>query len=561
MAISLNPDHLKRYKDMIVLLMKYGRKDLVDESGLYRAVREFHSNENNFDNTEVSGEIKELPGDLETLGPTYIKLGQFLSTRSDLLPESYLNALSRLQDDVKSFPFAEVEKIISSELGIRFSKAFRDFDPEPIGAASIGQVHRAVLKDGRNVVVKVQRPGIRDDIIKDLDALGDIAEFLQNHTKTGEEYGIETVFNEFRKVLIRELDYRNEVQNLKTVGRNLREFENIIVPAPVEDYCTSKVITMDYISGENVTAFSPLRFLEVDGKKLANELFEAYLKQIIIDGIYHSDPHPGNIFITQNNKIALLDLGMVSYVSGNMQTRLLEILIALGDGRGDDVAAYVEEVSRQTASFNKDKFRASISEFISAQKSVTLEDLQIGSVLLEVTHLCGKNGLRIPDELSMLGKTLLNLDKIGKTLAPDFNPNKAIREKADELLKKKLTQEAQSKKPYEILLEAKEFFERLPERINKIFDKLANNELRFKVDTIDEKFLMDGFQKVANRITLGLIIAAMIIGAALIMNIRTGFTIFGYPGLAILLFLAAAIAGGSLAFKILYSDVHSDKKS
>lgn len=555
MGISLNPDHLKRYKDMALLLIKYGRKDIVDEAGLSKVV-----DSSDVKNRDVPEDIEQLPKDLEELGPTYIKLGQFLSTRSDILPGPYLDALSRLQDGVKSFPFADVEKIITSELGIRFSKAFKNFDPKPIGAASLGQVHKAVLNDDRQVVVKVQRPGIIDNIMKDLDALGDIAEFLQKHTKIGKEYAIETIFKEFRKMLLRELDYTNEVQNLITVRNNLKEFKNIIIPSPVEDYSTSKVITMDYISGDNITAFSPLRFLDVDGKKLAKELFEAYMKQIVIDGIYHSDPHPGNVFLTQNNKIALLDLGMVSYISGGMQIRLLEILIALGDGRGDDVATYVEDISRKTDSFNKEEFRSSISEFISAQKSVTLENLKIGKVLLEITSLCGKNGLFIPDELSMLGKTLLNLDKIGKTLDPDFNPNKAIRQKAEELLKKKLTQEAQSKKPYEILLEGKEFFERLPERVNKIFDKLANNELSFKVETINEQYLMNGFQKIANRITLGLIIAAMIIGAALIMNINTGFTIFGYPGIAILLFFAAAFAGCTLAFRILFTDEQSPKK-
>lgn len=555
MAISLNPTHLKRYKDIVVLLIKYGRKDLVEEAGLHKAV-----SGTDFESKELADDIDQLPKDLEELGPTYIKLGQFLSTRSDLLPDPYLESLSRLQDDVKSFPFADVEKIITSELGIRFSKAFKDFDPDPIGAASIGQVHKAVLNDGKQVVVKVQRPDIRDEIMIDLEAIGDIAEFLNEYTQTGKEYNVDVLFNEFRKALIRELDYRNEVQNLKTIGRNLKEFKNIIVPSPIEDYCSSKVITMDYISGENVTVFSPIRMLDIDGDKLAADIFEAYMKQIVIDGIYHSDPHPGNVFLTNDNRIALLDLGMVSYISGSMQIKLLQVLIALGDGRGDDIAAYIEEMSEKSKNYDKAVFRSEISEFIAAQKSVTLKDLQIGSVILELTRICGKNGVRIPDELSMLGKTLLNLDKIGKTLSPGFNPNREIRQKADELLQKKLTQDVNSKKPYEVLLEAKEFFERLPERVNKILDKFANNELRFKVDTIDEQYLMNGFQKVANRITLGLIIAAMIVGAALIMNIKTGFTIFGYPGLAILLFLAAALAGGIMAFKIMFSDEHPPNK-
>lgn len=554
MAISLNPEHWERYKDIALLLIKYGRTDLVKQTGLTQTLSEVKIDR------ETEAEIKELPDDLEKLGPTYIKLGQFLSTRSDLLPPPYLDALSRLQENVKPFSFAEVEHIISSELGIRFSKAFKDFDTEPIGSASIGQVHKAVMPNGKPVVVKIQRPGIRDKAITDLDALGELADLLTEYTDFGKDYDVKGIFEEFRKGMLREMDYRNEVQNLKTIAKNVSEFKNIIVPLPIEDYYSSKVITMDYIRGNSFTNVSPLKMLEVDGDKLAADLFEAYLKQIIIDGIYHSDPHPGNIYITNDNKIALLDLGMVGYVSGEMQKRLLEILIALGDGRGDDVASYMEEIARKDRDFDLRNFRSTISEFVATQKSTTLENLEIGSVILELTRLCAVNGVHIPNELTMLGKTLLNLDKVGKTLSPNFNPNLEIRRKADELLKKKFMNDAQSKKPYEILLEGKEFFERLPGRINKIFDKVANNDIRVKVDAIDETYLMNGFQKVANRITLGLIIASMIIGAALIMNIRTGFTIFGYPGIAIVLFIFAAATGISLAIKITFTDEVMHKK-
>lgn len=554
MAISLNAEHWERYKDIALLLIKYGRRDLVTETGLSQTVSDISIDQ------ETAAEIQELPGDLEKLGATYIKLGQFLSTRSDLLPPPYLDALSRLQEQVQTFSFGEVEKIITSELGIRFSKAFKDFDPEPIGSASIGQVHKAVMPDGRLVVVKIQRPGIREKAITDLDALQELAELITDYTQFGKDYNIKGTFEEFRKVMLREMDYRNEVQNLKTIAKNLSEFKNIIVPLPVEDYSTSRVITMDYVRGNSFTNVSPLKMLEVDGDRLAADLFEAYLKQIVIDGIYHGDPHPGNIYITDDNKIALLDLGMVGYVSGEMQKRLLEILIALGDGRGDDVASYVEVIAKKDRNFDSMNFKATIAEFVATQKSVTLENLEIGSVILELTRLCAANGVHIPNELTMLGKTLLNLDKVGKTLSPNFNPNREIRQKADELLRKKFLNDAQSQKPYEILLEGKEFFERLPERVNKIFDKVANNDIRVKVDAIDEPYLMNGFQKVANRITLGLIIASMIIGAALIMNIQTGFTIFGYPGIAIILFILAAAAGISLAIKIIFTDEEMHKK-
>jgi len=548
MVISLKPQHLKRYKDLSKLFLKYGRSDLVSVNGM----EEILLDEDKKGETDIK--IEDLPGDLEKLGPTYIKLGQFLSTRSDILPEQYLKVLERLQDNVKQIPFSEVEEILNKEIPMRFSKAFRDFDIEPIGAASIGQVHRAVIRDGREVVVKIQRPGIRAEIIEDLDSFGEIAEFMEKHTEMGRRFMLHAMIEEFRKAVIKELDYKNEEQNLKVLARNLKDFKDIVVPSPIEDYCTSKVITMDYINGTKITSISPLKKLDLDGKKIAETLFEAYLKQILIDGFYHCDPHPGNVFITDDNKLALLDLGMVGYVSGEMQSQLLHIVLAIGDGRGDEVAEYAMQIGDKTDFFDKQEFRKQLSELISVNKSSKLSDLELGRIILEITKISGRNGIMVPNELTMLGKTLLNLDKVGKTLDPDFNPNESIQKNANELMKKKFSQSASSQKPYEILLEAKEFFEKLPARVNRIMDKVTNDEIKVKVETVDEVYLMNGFQKVANRITMGLIIAALIIGAALIMRFETSFTILGYPGLAMIFFLIAAIGGLSLVYRIIFVD-------
>lgn len=553
MKISLRPQHLKRYKDLALLLLKYGREDIVKVSGLDETLEAEHHNID-------KAKIDQLPKDLEDLGPTYVKLGQFLSTRSDMLPIEYIEVLQRLQDNVKPFTYAEVEKIVNDELAVRISKAFISFEEIPIGAASLGQVHRAVLRDGRNVVVKIQRPNIKEEVMEDLDVFVEIAEFLQNHTDTGKKYLLEDMMNEFRKSVLRELNYKNEQQNLITLAANLKEFKNIIVPAPIDDYTTSSIITMDYINGAKVTSIGPLRKLELNGKVLAEELFRAYMKQIVIDGFYHSDPHPGNIFLTDDDRIGILDLGMVGYVSAEMQLNLLRILLAIGDGRGDDVAQYSMQIGKESDNFNKDTYKQNITELISKYSSMPLKNLEIGKVILEITSISADNGITIPSELTMLGKTLLNLDKIGKTLDPDFEPDKIIRGYADELLKKKMQSSVSSTKLYETMLESKEFIEKLPNRVNSILDKVTNNELQLSVKSLDEVYLMNGFQKIANRIAAGLIFAALIIGAAMLMSYETSFRIFGYSGLAIIFFLIAAIGGLILAFEALLKDEPSIKK-
>src|SRR6059058_4325933 len=227
MGISLKPQHLKRYQQIAWLFVKYGRSDLVNETGLEETL----TAEQRVSRGEAA-KADELADDLEKLGPTFVKLGQLLSTRVELMPQAYLEALTRLQDKVEPFSFAEVQKIVCSELGVRMSKAFSDFDVRPMAAASLGQVHRARLRDGCAVAVKVQRPGIRDAMFDDLDALDEIAEFLDNHTTAGKRYEFCHMLDEFRKSLVRELDYRQEANNLTTIGEHLKDFPRIIVPEP-----------------------------------------------------------------------------------------------------------------------------------------------------------------------------------------------------------------------------------------------------------------------------------------------------------------------------------------
>jgi len=553
MGISLRPQHLKRYKDIAVLLLKYGNEDIVKVTGLDESL--------DTESRKIDPcKLEQLPKDLENLGPAYVKLGQFLSTRGDMLPLEYIEALERLQDNVKPFTYEEVEQIVSKELGVRVSKAFLSFEKEPVGSASLGQVHRAALRDGRDVVVKIQRPNIKEEIIEDLDVFNEIAEFLQAHTETGKKYLLDDLMSEFRKSVIRELNYKNEQQNLKILAENLKEFELIIVPEPIEDYTTSVVLTMDFIKGTKVTSITPLRKMDIDGKLLADTLFHSYMKQIVIDGFYHADPHPGNIFITGDNRIAILDLGMVGYLSDSLQQNLLYILLAIGDGRGDDVAKYALKIGRQTEHFKKDVFESEINELISKYSAMSLKNVQVGKVILELTKISSTNGVFIPPELTMLGKTFLNLDKIGKTLDPEFEPNEAIHRYSNKLLQQKLLKSVNSSKSYELLLESKEFMEKLPSRVNSILDKVSNNELEVKVNAVDEAYLMNGFQKVANRITAGIIFGSLIIGAAMMMRFETSFKLFGYSGIAIIFFIIAAVGGLFVAFRSLLKDEPDIKK-
>jgi len=559
MKLSLKPHHLKRYKDIAMLFWKYGTSDLA---------KEFANDAAGDEKTPSPAKPgqpapEELADDLEKMGPTFIKFGQLLSSRPDLLPEPYLKALARLQDKVKPFPYAQVEEIVASELGVRISKAFSYFEEKHMAAASLGQVHRAALRDGRPVVVKVQRPDIRKQIAEDFEVLEEIAGFFDEHTDIGKRYRFGKILAEFKASILQELDYQREASNLTTLANNLKEFPHILVPLPVLDYSSRSVLTMDYVSGTKITALSPVVKLDINGDVLAEELFKAYLKQVLIDGFFHADPHPGNVFLTDDGRVALLDLGMTGWVSSSMQENLLRLLLAISEGNGDETVKIVLRISETSDDFDEAEFAKKATAFVSEQRDQTLNHQDVGKALMEVSRTAAQTGLYVPAELTLLGKTLLQLEEVGKILCPKFNPSASVRRHVGEIMSTRMRRAATPGHLFGSFLEMKDFVGGLPERVNKILDVVGNSELEVNVKTPDARYLLNGFEKIANRVTTGIILAALIVGAALMMRINSTFQIFGYPGIAMICFLVALGGSGWLVLGILwkdYKDKHKPKE-
>jgi len=417
------------------------------------------------------------------------------------------------------------------------------------------------LRDGRLVVVKVQRPDIRAQIAEDFEALEEIAIFFDEHTDVGKRYQFVKVLAEFKATLLQELDYQREAANLTTLAVNLKEFTRISVPLPVLDYCSRNVLTMDYVCGTKITSLSPLIRLDVDGDVLAEELFQAYLKQVLVDGFFHADPHPGNVFLTDDGRLALLDLGMVGRVTPGMQENLVRLLLAISEGNGDEVSKIVLRVSETTEQFDEPTFRKKVGLLVAEQNNKTIQQQDVGLSLLQVGRISAEEGLYVPSELTILGKTLMQLDQIGKILSPQFNPNASIRRNVAKIMTHRMLKSASPGKLFGSFLEMKDFVGGLPERVNKLLDAAANAELQINVKSPDARHFLNGFEKIANRITTGVILAALIIGASLLMQINNaGFKIFGYPGLAMLCFLTALAGSGWLILTILIKDYKDKRK-
>jgi ubiquinone biosynthesis protein len=539
------PGKLSRYAAVTTLLVKH-RPDLLAASPGPVTADPKSASEH--------AEAERLAKDLEKLGPTFVKLGQLLSTRADLLPPAYLEALSRLQDDLEPVPLAEIQKTIEEELGVRLSKAFSSFDQQPLASASLGQVHRAALRDGRPVAVKVQRPGIVDQVKGDLTALDEIAAFVDHHTKVGRRYEFAPMIYEFRKAVMEELDYTVEAGHLRRLGRNLAAFNRIVVPSPVDGYVSTRVLTMDYVRGTKVTAVNPVTLIDVDPDGLAEELIHAYLHQILIDGFFHADPHPGNVFITDTGQIALIDLGMIGQLSPSIQEKLLKLVLAISEGRGEEAADAAIALGEPREEFDETAFKRDVIGIVGHYYGASIENFQVGKIVLEVNRSAGAHGIKSPVELTMLGKTLLSLDHIARCLAPGLDVNAAIRQNASRLMQRRLLKSLSPGTVFSTVLEAKEFAEQLPRRINRVLESLASSQLKLKVELIDEGSVIDGLQKVANRITMGLVLAALIIGAAMMMRIESRFTVLGYPGLPAVLFIFAGSLGLWLVFNIFAND-------
>jgi len=544
LGTPLKISHVGRYKDIVLLLTRYARV----------GADRLETDEENGGAPGSAQDAERLAADLEKLGPTFIKLGQLLSTRPDLLPRAHLDALARLQDKVEPFPYEEAERIIERELDVRAHKIFRSIDRRPVAAASLAQIHRATLRNGRVVAVKVQRPGLREIIADDMAAIGEAAEFLDQHTELGRRYEFTRILEEFCRSLLSELDFLHESDNLRTLKLNLAQFDKIFVPAPLPDFSTARVLTMDFVAGRKVTSLSPLVLNETDGPQLAAQLFRAYMKQILVDGFFHADPHPGNILLADDGRLAILDLGMAGRLGAELQQDLLSFLLAVSDGASDEAAAIAIKIGRKNDGFAETDFRAKVTRLVLGNRESTISEMNFGLIIFSIARYSAVCGLRLPPELLLIAKALLNLDQVVSKLDPEFAPSAAVRRESMTLLRERLQNGLSMSAVTAGLLDAQRFTERLPQRLSKVLDVLGGNELRVKVDAFDEHLVIHGMQKIANRIALGLVLSALLISAALMMRVETKFRILDLPGLAIILFLAAGAASALLILDVLYYD-------
>ena len=577
----LAPRHLPRLKATIGLFTRYGLADFARQQGLHGlgvGPEELEA--------EKGGSVAEkaiaFRHRLVELGPAYVKLGQVLSTRPDLMPPSYIDELSRLQDDVPPIAFEEVDRIIGEELGGRLSKLFGEFDETPLGSASLGQVHAATLRDGRPVVVKVQRPGISGALADDILFFNELASFLAAHTSAGHRIDMVGIVQQLERALADELDYRVEARNAATFRKNLAAFPRILVPRVIEAYTTERVLTTERIRGIKIGDVSRFSRIEHDFTPVVDELTRAYLQQICIDGHFHADPHPGNVFIVfpehrnpqtpaearasdrrsairpaqtplaqMNNeamasapipppdidvKLALIDFGMTARLPTTLREQVVRLLMDLADNRGDDVAETMIEVGAVLEGFDRASYVREIAALVTRNYDLSVGDVRTGQVLHDVIDISFQHGLRLPAELTLLAKALFTLDLVTRTLDPTYSPIETVREFGAQIAADRARREVSPRRLFQLAVESGDLVRSLPHRLDLITERLSAGEFETRINAPQLDHLERALQKVANRIFSGAVLAGLLIASAMLMPYRralgtTGFVLAAALGL------------------------------
>ncbi|MEO8193972.1 MAG: AarF/UbiB family protein [Gemmatimonadales bacterium] len=562
----LAPRFLPRLASTVGLLTRYGLLDFAKGQGLLGLQGAQLDDRARPDEAGPSDEkaiaFRER---LVELGPAYIKLGQVLSTRPDLLPPTYIKQLEHLQDSVPPMDFADVERTVEEELGARINKLFASFEEKPLGSASLGQVHAAQLRDGRDVVVKVQRPGIRETLADDIEFFRELAGFLAAHTSAGEKVDIIGVVQQVEHALIDELDYRTEARNAASFRKALAGFPHILIPRVIDAYTTHKVLTTQRVRGRKISEIPPITRIEYDFEPLADEFARAYLHQVTATGHFHADPHPGNIFVVLpgrpnpltpaeaaaldrrveervpatplikaeaeamreatdvadpgDPKLAMIDFGMTAHLTESMRNAVVRLLLAMAENQGDAAAEVLIEIGEQPETFDRKRYVSDVSALIAKHADATVTDTPAGIVLYEMISVAYGERLKLPAELTLLAKALFNLDAVTRALDPAFNPTETIRDYATSIANERARRDLSPRRLFQMAAATSDLVNALPRRLDTITERMARNDFAFRIDTPQLPMLLKGMEKIANRIFVGLVLAGLLIASGSLLQV------------------------------------------
>jgi ubiquinone biosynthesis protein len=484
---------------------------------------------------------------LEDLGATYIKLGQLLSGRADFLPRPYVEELAKLLDAAPPVPADEIRELIEQELGASVGELYASFGDVPIASASIGQVHRATLPDGQEVVVKVQRPGIEATVEADLDLLLRQARFLERRSETMRDYNLAAIAGELAHSLREELDYKTEGRNAERLRLNLEADPRFVVPHVNWDLTSRRVITLEYLDGIPFNQIDRLREAGTDLSWVARLALELYLRQIFSDGFYHADPHPANLMVV-GNKIGLVDFGNAGYLTPGQKELLGDLFLHLLDQDAGGVARTVIKMGATRGRPSLEAMERDLQRLLVRYWGVSLEEIRIGEMLAEIFTTAFRHKVYLPSDLALLARTLITLEGTGLALDPEFVVVDALQPFAEQLVRERLSPLLAGRRALRSLRQAADLAQALPRRVDDLWDQLEEGDITLGVDLRRLELIITKLNSMVNRLAFAVLVAALIVGSALILNggkdsWRLPILGLGIPVAQIAFLLAAGTAG------------------
>ncbi|NMG83239.1 MAG: AarF/ABC1/UbiB kinase family protein [Methanosarcinales archaeon] len=544
--------HAQRYKEITEILIKNGLGYLLDRFNLhpYQKLKRVIRRKKIVPSTD---EAERLRKSLEELGPTFIKFGQMLSTRYDILPSNYITELSKLQDEVPSFDYQIVNRELQEELQAPPEQIYKHIEEKPLAAASIGQVHRATLKTGEEVIIKIKRPGIENIINTDLEILLSLAHFAEKYIPEIRRYNPVGFIEEFSRTLRNECDYIKEARTAEAFKKNFKDQQEIIIPTIYRKYTTRSILTMEYIKGTKITETARLRKNNINLKQIAEKLSNAYFRQIFENQYYHADPHPGNILVTGDGNIAFLDFGIAGRLDREILNNISSLLIALIQ---HDINKYIE-ILVEMEFLDEDRVNTSlrfeILDLIDTYYSTSIKHIDTTELLEDLISLLTRYDGRIPANIMLLSKTLSLLEEIGRKLDPDYNFAELAEPYIKKLIKQKTQPKTIAKNTMETLVQTAGTLHKAPSRIDKILKRIERGTLKIEFEDTGIREVTTELGASANRLAVSIIISALIIGSSMFIQKDLQPQIYGVTLIGVVGFLIAGVLAFGLAINILQS--------
>jgi predicted unusual protein kinase regulating ubiquinone biosynthesis (AarF/ABC1/UbiB family) len=460
---------------------------------------------------------------LEELGTTFVKLGQLLSSRPDLLPDVYIEELGHLVDDVAPFPFAEAERIIAEEIGLEH---FARLDETPVACASIAQIHGGLLRTGREVVVKVRRPGIEEEVALDLELLRSLTSFAEGRSHTARLLQLTALADELEAHLTAELNFVEEAYGAELIASIVAEHEQLLVPAVIHPYATERVLVLERVVGDRVTE---AHGLDADrAAVLARELFAAYVQQITVHGVYHADPHRGNILLTEDGRLALLDFGLIGRLDDDTRRALGLLLLALAQNRADDVADLILDLSLTTLESDEAGFEHELRRKLPRYHWRPLAGIRAGEALADLQRIALAHGIALPTAFALVGKTLSQADSVARALDPRLDPIELLEEDGVEVMLRETERRLEPSNLLALAYTQSEPLLRMPRRIGQLASRLETGTLRIGIQPTGLDELEHVVRSAANRLGAALIIAALLVASALMARVDHTVAVVGF---------------------------------